>query len=37
MKGATLAQIIDKLRQIYCGNIGVEYASHRKPRKADVA
>ena len=26
MKGATLAQIIDKLRQIYCGNIGVEYA-----------
>lgn len=26
MKDATLQQIIDRLKQIYCGNIGVEYA-----------
>ena len=27
MKNATLAQIIEKLKGIYCGNIGFEYAS----------
>ena len=26
LKNATLAEITDKLRQIYCGNLGVEYA-----------
>jgi len=26
LKNATLAQILDKLREIYCGNLGVEYA-----------
>ena len=26
MKGATLAQILDRLKVIYCGNLGVEYA-----------
>ncbi len=26
LKNATLAQILDKLRLIYCGNLGVEYA-----------
>lgn len=26
LKNATLAHILDKLRQIYCGNLGVEYA-----------
>ncbi|MBK8624529.1 MAG: 2-oxoglutarate dehydrogenase E1 component [Saprospiraceae bacterium] len=26
LKNATLVQILDKLREIYCGNIGVEYA-----------
>jgi 2-oxoglutarate dehydrogenase E1 component len=26
LKGATLAQILDKLRQMYCSNLGIEYA-----------
>ena len=26
LKNATLRQIIDRLKQIYCGNIGIEYA-----------
>jgi 2-oxoglutarate dehydrogenase E1 component len=26
LKGATLAQILDKLRQMYAGNMGIEYA-----------
>jgi len=34
LQGATLRQIIDKLTQIYCGNMGVEYAhiEHREKR-----
>ena len=33
MKNATLQQIIDKLRVIYCGNLGVEYAHIENKKK----
>ena len=37
MGSAKLSSIIEKLRKIYCGKIGFEYAHYRRTRKARMA